>query len=40
MALDALARDTGTQQIVLVSKPPADAVGEVVLDRIAQIGDG
>lgn len=38
MALDALARDTGTQQIVLISKPPADAVARVVLDRIAQIG--
>ena len=37
MALDALDGDSGTKQIVLISKPPEPAVAKVVLDRIAQI---
>ena len=36
MAFDALDRDPGTKQIVLISKPPEPAVAKVVLDRIAQ----
>ena len=36
MAFDALDRDPGTRQIVLISKPPEPAVAKVVLDRIAQ----
>jgi FdrA protein len=37
-ALDALAADPATAAIVLVSKPPADAVAAEVLDRAAQVG--
>jgi succinyl-CoA synthetase alpha subunit len=36
MALDALDRDAGTREIVLISKPPEASVAKVVLDRIAQ----
>jgi FdrA protein len=36
MAFDALDRDPGTRQIVLISKPPEPAVAKAVLDRIAQ----
>ena len=36
MAIDALERDPGTQQIVLISKPPAAAVAEKVLERIGK----
>lgn len=36
MAIDALDRDPGTKQIVLISKPPEPAVAKIVLDRVAQ----
>lgn len=36
MAIDALERDSGTRQIVLISKPPAAAVAEKVLERIGK----
>ena len=36
MAIDALERDPGTQQIVLISKPPAAAVAKKVLERIGK----
>jgi succinyl-CoA synthetase alpha subunit len=36
MAIDALDRDPGTRQIVLISKPPEPAVAKAVLDRVAQ----
>ena len=36
MAIDALERDPGTRQIVLISKPPAAAVAKKVLERIGQ----
>lgn len=35
MAIDALDRDPGTRQIVLISKPPEASVAKLVLDRIA-----
>ena len=35
MALDALEADPATRRIVLISKPPAAAVAQAVLDRIA-----
>ncbi|MEO8849856.1 MAG: acyl-CoA synthetase FdrA [Casimicrobiaceae bacterium] len=35
MAIDALDRDPGTKQIVLISKPPEASVAKLVLDRIA-----
>lgn len=35
MAIDALDRDPGTKQIVLISKPPEAAVAKLVLDRVA-----
>ena len=35
-AIDALERDPGTRTIVLVSKPPAPAVAELVLARLSQ----
>ncbi|MBX2825980.1 MAG: acyl-CoA synthetase FdrA [Gammaproteobacteria bacterium] len=38
MALEALGRDDQTQQIVLISKPPADKVVEKILPVIATIG--
>ncbi|MGE5170810.1 MAG: acyl-CoA synthetase FdrA [Rudaea sp.] len=37
MALDALERDPGTRQIVLISKPPAASVAKAVLERIARM---
>ncbi|HKU88012.1 MAG TPA: acyl-CoA synthetase FdrA [Casimicrobiaceae bacterium] len=37
MAIDALDRDPGTRQLVLISKPPAAAVAKVVLEKIAQV---
>src|SRR5262245_9359881 len=36
MALDALDADAGTRHIVLISKPPAASVAELVLDRVAK----
>ena len=36
MAIDALERDPGTRQIVLISKPPAHAVAKKVLERIGK----
>ena len=36
MAFDALDRDAGTREIVLISKPPEASVATIVLDRIAQ----
>jgi FdrA protein len=36
MALDALDADVATKHVVLVSKPPADEVARLVLDRIAK----
>jgi FdrA protein len=36
MAIDALDADPATRHIVLVSKPPADAVANLVLERAAQ----
>jgi FdrA protein len=36
MAIDALDADAQTKQIVLISKPPADSVIKVVLDRVAR----
>jgi succinyl-CoA synthetase alpha subunit len=36
MAIDALEADTATRHIVLISKPPADAVARLVLDRVAK----
>ena len=36
MAIDALERDPGTRQIVLISKPPAAAVAKKVLERIGK----
>ena len=38
MAIDALATDDSTKHIVLISKPPAEAVATLVLDRIAASG--
>ncbi len=35
-ALDALERDPGTAKIVLISKPPAEAVAQRVLERLAR----
>ena len=35
MAIDALDADEATNHIVLISKPPADAVAKLVLDRVA-----
>lgn len=36
MALDALDRDSATKQIVIISKPPAKAVADRILQRIAK----
>src|SRR5215470_10051881 len=36
MAIDALEADAATRHIVLISKPPADAVARLVLDRVAR----
>ena len=36
MAIDALDADPGTRHVVLVSKPPAQSVAKLVLDRVAQ----
>jgi FdrA protein len=36
IAIDALEVDAATKHIVLISKPPADAVTKVVLDRVAR----
>jgi FdrA protein len=36
MAIDALDADDRTKHIVLISKPPADAVARVVLERVAK----
>src|SRR5215472_4282058 len=36
MAIDALDADPGTKHIVLISKPPDDAVARLVLDRVAR----
>ena len=36
MAIDALERDPGTRQLVLISKPPAAAVAKKVLERIGK----
>ncbi|MBX9827170.1 MAG: acyl-CoA synthetase FdrA [Xanthobacteraceae bacterium] len=36
MAIDALDRDPGTQQIVLISKPPEPSVAKTILDRVGQ----
>ena len=36
MAIDALDADTATNHIVLISKPPADAVAKLVLARVAR----
>ncbi len=36
MAIDALDADPGTEQIVLISKPPPDDVAALVLDRLGQ----
>jgi FdrA protein len=36
MAIDALEADAATKHIVLISKPPADAVARLVLDRVAR----
>ena len=36
MAIDALDADAATRHIVLISKPPADAVAKLVLERVAQ----
>jgi FdrA protein len=36
MAFDALDRDPGTRQIVLISKPPEPSVAKVVLERIGR----
>jgi FdrA protein len=36
MAIDALDADPATKHVVLVSKPPAQAVTKLVLDRVAQ----
>jgi FdrA protein len=36
MAIDALDADAATRHIVLISKPPADAVAGLVLDRVAK----
>ena len=36
MAIDALDADPGTEHVVLVSKPPAQSVARMVLDRVAQ----
>jgi FdrA protein len=38
MAIDALDADPGTRHIVVVSKPPADSVARLVLDRVARSG--
>jgi succinyl-CoA synthetase alpha subunit len=35
MAMEALDRDPGTAQIVLISKPPASSVAKAVLERVA-----
>jgi FdrA protein len=36
MAIDALEVDAATKRIVLISKPPADSVAKLVLDRVAR----
>jgi FdrA protein len=36
MAIDALDADAGTRHVVLISKPPADSVAKLVLERVAQ----
>jgi FdrA protein len=36
MAIDALEADPGTKHVVLISKPPAQSVAKLVLDRVAQ----
>jgi FdrA protein len=36
MAIDAFEADPATRHIVLISKPPADAVARLVLDRVAK----
>jgi FdrA protein len=36
MAIDALDADPGTKHVVLVSKPPAQSIAEIVLHRVAQ----
>jgi len=36
MAIDALEADAATRHIVLISKPPAEAVARLVLDRVAR----
>ena len=36
MAIDALDADAGTRHIVLISKPPSDAVAKTVLARVAE----
>ena len=36
MAIEALDRDPGTDQIVLISKPPEPSIAKLVLDRVAQ----
>jgi FdrA protein len=36
MAIDALDADAGTRHVVLISKPPADVVAKLVLERVAQ----
>jgi len=36
MAIDALDADEATAHIVLISKPPAEAVARAVLDRVAR----
>lgn len=37
-AIDALTEDPGTERIVLIAKPPADAVARAVLDRLGECG--
>jgi FdrA protein len=36
MAIDALEADAGTQHIVLISKPPAEEVARLVIERVAK----
>jgi len=36
MAIDALDRDPGTEQIVIISKPPAQAVAQRILQRVGE----
>lgn len=38
MAIDALARDPGTERIVVIAKPPGDNVARAVLDRLSDAG--